>query len=144
MNKENFLRRILYTGAVLVAFVVILFPFATILYLILDKTGSATPGPAAIGTIVIVIVHLLILYSFREALIVNKRNGHLANIVYIVSGIFLLIFGLIFLTMALEFLGGHSYWVSAISFCFCVGCDFLAAIIAFTAIFLQPGKTAKK
>jgi hypothetical protein len=140
MNKENFLRRLLYAGAGLVAFVVIIFPCATILYLILDKTGNSTPGPATIGTIVIVMVHLLILYSFREALIVNKRNGHLANIVYIVSGIFLLIFGLIFLTMALEFLGGHSYWVSAISFCFCVGCDFLAAIIAFTAIFLQPSK----
>lgn len=140
MAKESFLRRILYTGAGLVATVVILFPFGTILYLILDRTGNATPGPAAIGIIIITILHLLILYAFREALIVNKRNGHLSNAVYIVSGISLILFGLIFLTMALEFLGGHSFYVSAISFCFCTGCDFFAAIIALTAALLQPKK----
>jgi hypothetical protein len=140
MSKENFLRRLLYTGTGLVTLVVILFPFATILYLILDKTGNATPGPAAVGIIIITILHLLILYAFREALIVNKRNGHLSNAVYIVSGISLLIFGLIFLIMALEFLGYHNFYVSTITFFFCVGGDFLAAIIAFTAIFLQPKK----
>lgn len=144
MNKKNFLRRVLYTGAALVVFVVIMFPLATILYLILDKTGSATPGPAAVGIIVIVILHLLILYAFREALIVNKRNGHLSNAVYIVSGISLLLFGLLFLTMALEFLGYHKYYVSTITFFFCVVCDCFAAIIAIAALFLQPEKRAIK
>lgn len=140
MTKENFLRRSLYTGAGFVGLVVILFPLAMVLYLIMDKTGSATPGPATVGIIVFVIIHLLILYSFREALIVNKRNGHMANVVYIISGIFLLIFALIFLIMVLEFMGYHTYYVSTAGFFFCLVCDFFAAMIALTAIFLQPKK----
>lgn len=138
MVKQNILRRFLYAGAGLVILVVILFPLATILYLILDKTGSATPGPATVGIIVIVILHLLILYAFREAIVVNKRNDHLGNVVYIVTGTGLLLLGLIFLRMALEFLGYHNYYLSTIAFCICFCCDFFAALIALTSIFLQP------
>ena len=81
MIKENIPRRILYTGAGLVILVVILFPLVTILYLILDKTGTVTPVSGIIGILVLVILHLLILYAFREAIIVNKRDGHLGNAV---------------------------------------------------------------
>lgn len=140
MVKQNILRRILYAGIGLVILVAILFPIAIILYLIMDKTGSATPGPAAVSTIVIAILHLIILYAFREALNVNKRNGHLRNVVYIVTGTGLLLLGLLILKIALEFLGYHNYYVSTIAFCFCFCCDFFAAIIALTAIFLQPQK----
>jgi len=140
MTKENFLRRSLYTGAGSVGLVVILFPLAMILYLVMDKSGSATPGPAAIGITVFVIIHLLILYGFREALNVNKRNGHLENVIFIVSGIFLLLFAIIFLTMVLEFLGYHNYYLSTAGFIICLVCDFSAAMIALTAIFLQPKK----
>ncbi|MFZ0280481.1 MAG: hypothetical protein WAL29_02435 [Bacteroidales bacterium] len=140
MIKENILHRILYTGAGLVILVTVLFPLATILYLILDKTGNATPGSGIIGTLVVVILHLLILYAFREAIIVNKGGGRLKNVVFIVSGIGLLLLDLIFLDMTVEFLGYHDYYVSAIAFCICFGCDLIAAIIAFTALFLQPKK----
>jgi hypothetical protein len=60
MIKENILRHILYAGAGLVILVAIIFPFATILYLILDKTGHATPKSGIIGTLAVVILHLLI------------------------------------------------------------------------------------
>jgi hypothetical protein len=85
MIKKNILRRILYTGAGLVILATILFPFAIILYLILDKTGRATPEKSIFPTVVIVILHLLIVYAFREAIIANKRNVRLGNVVFIVS-----------------------------------------------------------
>jgi hypothetical protein len=140
MIKGNILRRILYTGAGLVILVAIIFPLASILYLILDKTGSATPESGIFFTMVIVILHFLIFYALREAIIANKRNGRLGNVVFIVSCIGLILLGLLILTIALEFLGYHDYYVSTIGFFFCFGCDFFAAIIALTAIFLQPQK----
>ena len=140
MNKQNTLRRILYAGTGLIILVAILFPIAVILYLVLDKTGSATPGSGIVGTLVFVILHLLILYAFREAVIVNNRNGHLGNVVYIVSGTGLLLLGLLILEMAVEFLGYHDYYVTTILLFFCFVCDIVAAITAFTALFLQPKK----
>jgi hydrogenase-4 membrane subunit HyfE len=144
MIKKNILRRILYTGAGLVILATILFPFAIILYLILDKTGCATPEKSIFPTVVIVILHLLIVYAFREAIIANKRNVRLGNVVFIVSGIGLLLFGLLMLDFVDEFLGYHNYDVSTIAFCFCLGCDFFAAVIAFIALFLQPKKVVAK
>jgi hypothetical protein len=144
MIKENFLRKILYTGAGLIIVVSILFPIATILYLILDKSGNATPVSGIIGTVVVLILHLLILYSFREAIMVNKRNGRIEKVVLIISGIGLLLFGLLILQMAIEFLGYNNFYLIAITFFFCCSCDFFASIIAFAALFLQPKKSEVK
>jgi len=138
MTKQNILKRLLYTGAGLVLLAAVLFPVAMILYFILDKTGSATPESGIPWTIMIIVMHLLILYAFREATIVNKRNGHLSNVVYIVVGTGLLLFGLLFLIMGVEFLGYHNYYLTTILICFCFSCDIIAAIISFTALFLQP------
>jgi hypothetical protein len=140
MIKGNFLHQTLYTGAWLVILVTILFPIASILYLILDKSGAATPESGIIGTLVFVILHLLILYAFREAIIVNKRNGRLTPAVYVISGIGLLLFGLLILQIAIEFLGYDNFYLLTIAFFFCCGCDFFAAIIAFAALILQPKK----
>lgn len=140
MIKENFLRQILYTGARLIILVTIFFTTAVIFYLILDKTGSATPESAIISTLVFVILHLLIWYAFREAIIVNKRNGRLTPVVYIISGIGLLLFGVLILQIAREFLGYNNFFLMTITFFFCSGCDFFAAIVAFAALFLQPKK----
>jgi hypothetical protein len=52
-------------------------------------------------------------------------------------------YSLIFLTMVLEFLGYHDYYVPTITFFFCVGCDFLAAMIALMAVLLQLKKIPK-
>ena len=134
------MQRILYAGAGLIILSAIMFPVATVLYLILDKTGSATPESGIAGTVVIVILHLLILYAFREAIIVNKRNGHLSNIVYIVAMAGLLLLGLIILVMAVEFLGGHNYYLTTILLFICFGCDIVSSIVALAALLLQPKK----
>jgi hypothetical protein len=138
MIKENILRRILYIGAGLVILATVLFPIASILYFILDKTGHATPEKSIIPMLVGLILRLLILFAFREAIIVNKRNERLENVFFVLSGIGLIVFGLLELKMAIEFLGFHNYYVSTIALLFCLGSDFIAAVIAFTALFLQP------
>jgi len=144
MIKENILRRILYTGAGLVIIVAIFFPLDSILYIILDKSGEATPASGIFGTLFVVVLHLLILYAFREAIIVNKRKGYLGNVVYIVSGVGLLLLGLLILNIAKEFWGNENYPLTAITFFFCSGCDFFAALIAFIAPFLQHRSAHEK
>ncbi len=144
MIKENILRRILYTGVGLVILVTVLLTFIVIPCVILDKSPDATPGNAVFGILVVVILHLLILYAFREAIIVNKRNGHLGNIVFIVSGTGLLLLGLLVMDGAFAYLGNIHMYLASISMFICVGCDFFAAVIAFTALFLQPKKVVAK
>jgi hypothetical protein len=141
MIKENIFRRILYTGAGFVITVALLLTFIVIPCIILDKSPDTTPGRAVFGTLLTIILHLLVLYGFREAIIVNKRNGHLKNIVFVASGTGLLLLGLLIMDGAFAFMGQvHIHLTSVIMF-ICVGCDFLASVIAFTAILLQPKKT---
>jgi hypothetical protein len=143
MKKQEFLVRILYIGAVLIILTSVLMPVTIIPFVYTDKTGTATPGPATVATIVLVILHLLILYGFREAIIVNKRNGHLNNAVFIVCGIGLMLFGLVLLDAATEFLGYYHNYLLGTALLFCIVCDVVAAIIAFISIFLQPGRNMK-
>jgi len=141
MNKAAVLHRILYTGAGLVLLVAVLLTVVVIPSVILDKTPSATPENAIKGILIVIIFHLLILYAFREAIIVSKRGGHFKNVVYIVSGIGLFLLGLIISDGAFAYLGHIHMYLTAISMFVCVGCDIIAAIIALTSLFSQPKKT---
>jgi len=142
MIKENFYRYILYSGAGIVIMTAGLLTFVVIPCIILDKSPEATPGNAVFGTLVTVILHLLILYAFREAIIVNKRKGHLKNIVFIVSGTGLLLLGLIVMDGAFAFKGNAQMHLASVSMFICVWCDFSAAVLFFSALFLQPKKIA--
>jgi hypothetical protein len=144
MKKETFFRQILYVGAVLIILTTAFLPLIIIPFVYTDKTKTATPGPATVATIVIVILHLLILYGFREAIIANKRNSHLNIAVFIVCGIALILFGLIISDAAVEFLGFYHNYLLGIALFFCIGCDTIAGLIAFTSIFLQPGRRPKR
>jgi hypothetical protein len=141
MIKKNILRRILYTGAGLVIMVALLLTLIVIPCIIFDKSPQAAPVGAVFGTLLTVMMHLPILYGFKEAIIVNKRNGHLKKIVFIGSGIGLLLVGLIIMDGAFAFMGHVNMHLASITMFICVGCDFLAAVIVFIAILLQPQKT---
>jgi hypothetical protein len=104
MKKEAFLKLILYIGAALVILTIVIMPLVIITFVFTDKTGTSTPGPLTVATIIFVILHLLILYGFREAIIINRRNGHMNIAVFIVCGIGLILFGLFSLDGATEFL----------------------------------------
>ena len=51
-----------------------------------------------------VILHLLFLLIFKDAIIVNKRNDRLKNLVFIVTGIGLLLLGLVVMDGAFAFI----------------------------------------
>ena len=151
MIKKNILRCILYTGAGLVILVAVLLTLSVIPSIILDKSLTSTPVNAVIGTLLNVILHLLPLYVFREAIIVNKRNDLLKNknILFIASGIGLLLLGLMLMDGAIAymedgaiaFMGHDNMHLASITMFICAGCDLFAAVIASTALFLQPKKT---
>ena len=140
MTKENVLLRILYTGAGIIILEAALLTVVILPCVIINKSTETTTGNSAVWILVMVILHLLILYAFREAIIVNGRNGHLENIVFIASGTLLLLFGLMLTNGALRFSRQMKMHLASISMFICVGCDFFAAVIAFTALFLQPRK----
>ena len=144
MKRETLLPRILYLGAALVLAVMVLLPVIMILFLIFDKTGTTTPGPAITGIIVVSVLHFLIFYAFREAIIVNKRAGHLNIAVYIVSIIGLLLLGLVISDGAFEFLNYYKYYLVASLFFLCILFDLIAAGIFFIAVFLQAKKSDRK
>lgn len=140
MIKENILRRVLYTGAGLVILVAVLLTFIVIPCVFLDNSAEEKPVAPVIGILLVVILHLLFLLIFRDAIIVNKRNDRLKNLVFIVAGIGLLLLGLVVMDGAFAFIGNIHMYLASISMFICVGCDFFAAVIAFTALFLQPKK----
>jgi hypothetical protein len=144
MHKAVVNMRILFTGAGIVLLVAVILTVVVIPSVILDKTPNATPVNATIGIAIVIILHLLVLYAFRQAIIVNKRGGHLINVIYIVSGIGLLLLGLIIMDGADAYLGHNQMQLASISMFICVGCDFLAGVIVIVAMFLQPKKVAAK
>jgi hypothetical protein len=140
MIKKNIYGHILRFGAGLIILSVILLPMVIIPFLIIDKTGTTTPESAIFGCVFVVILHLLILYGFREAIIVSKRDGHLNIAVFIFSGIVLLLLGLVILDAAVEFLGYYHFYLAAIALFVSIARDFFAAVIAFVSIYMQPKK----
>ena len=102
MNKETRFQRILHAGAGLVLLVPVLV-IIVIPFIVLDKTPGATPGSAIFGIIVVTMPHLVILFAFRAMIAASKRGSRLRNIVYIASGIGLLVLGLMILDGAVAY-----------------------------------------
>lgn len=144
MNKETILPRILRIGAGLVLLMVIISTVVVIPCIALDKTPGATPERAIFGTTVVIILHLPFLLAFWAAIVAYKHGSRLKNIVYIASGIGLLVVGLMILDGAVAY-SGHieTYFISTLMF-ICIGCDFSAAVMVFTARRLQPKKVEIK
>ncbi len=77
-------------------------------------------------------------------IIVNKRGGRLKNIVFIITGIGLLILGLFLSDGAFAMSGHANMQFVAISWFICVASDIIAGILVFIALFLQPKKLVAK
>jgi hypothetical protein len=144
MKSENIRNQILYIGAGLVIFTTLLLAFIIIPGHFVDKTPGLKLGLAIKMLIVIIILHLLICYAFREMIIVNKRGGRLKNIVFIITGIGLLILDLFLSDGAFAMSGHANMQFVAISWFICVANDVIAGILVFIALFLQPKKVDAK
>ncbi len=151
MKSETIRNRIPYIGAGLVILTTLILTFIIIPAIIIDKEPGLQHEAAIKMIIVTIILHLLICYAFREMIIVNKRGGRLKKIVFIITGIGLLILGLFLSDGAFAGLkwfmpswnemSGHAYMqFVAISWFICVANDVIAGILVFIALFLLPKK----
>jgi hypothetical protein len=146
MKSETIRNRIPYIGAGLVILTTLILAFIIIPAFFVDKTPGLQREAATKMIIVTIILHLLICYAFREMIIVNKRGGRLKKIVFIITGIGLLILGLFLSDGAFAGLkwfnmSGHAYMQFVdISWFICVANDVIAGILVFIALFLQPKK----
>lgn len=144
MKSETIRNRIQYIGAGLVIFTTLILTFIIIPGHFIDKTPGLKLGLAIKMLIVIIALHLLICYAFREMIVVNKRGGHLKKIVFVITGIGLLILGLLLSDGAFAMSGHANMQFVAISWFICVVSDVIAGILVFIALFLQPPKVVAK
>jgi len=144
MKSETIRNCIPYTGTGLVILTALILAFIIIPGLFADKTPGLQSGAAVEMIIVTIILHLLICYAFREMIIVNKRGGRLKKIVFIITGIGLLMSGLFLSDGAFAMSGHANMQFVAISWFICVANDVIAGILVFIALFLQPKKVVTK
>lgn len=144
MKSETIRNYIQYIGAGLVIFTTLILAFIVIPGLFVDKTPGLNLEMAIKILIVIIILHLLICYAFWKMIIVNKRGGRLKKIVFIITGIGLLILGLFLSDGAFAMLGHANMRFVAISWLIGVANDVIAGILVFIALFLQPKKVVAK
>jgi len=144
VKSETIRNYIQYIGAGLVIFTTLILAFMIIPGHFVDKTPGLKLGLAIKMLIVIIILHLLICYAFRKMMIVNKGGGRLNRIVFIITGIGLLILGLFLSDGAFAMSGHANMQFVAISWFICVANDVIAGILVFIALFLQPKKVDAK
>lgn len=140
MKNENIRLRIPYFGAGLVILTTLILTFIIIPGIVVNKTPGVAHEGAVIAIAVVIILHLLIVYAFREVIIVNKRGVRLKKIVFIITGIGLLLLGLVISDGAFAFSGHTNMQFVAISMFICVASDVVAGVLAFISLFLLPKK----
>lgn len=95
---------------------------------------------AVIGISLAIIIHLLIFIGYISIIKKIRRDGETRKTGYIVIGILLIIFGLIYSDGAFAFLNNKNiHYVSFLMFT-SVFCDLIASILTFVAIFLKSQK----
>jgi hypothetical protein len=144
MKSEAIRNRIQYIEAGLVLLTTLILAFIIIPGEFADKTPGLQLGWAIKMLIFIIILHLLICYALWKMIIVNKRGGRLHKIVFIITGIGLLILGLFLSDGAFATLGHANMKFVAISWLICVANDIITGILVFIALFLQPKKVVAK
>jgi len=140
MKRETLRNYIQYIGAGLVIFTTLILAFIIIPGHFVDKTPGLQLGLAIKMLIVIIILHLLVCYAFRKIIVVNKSGGRLTSIVFIITGIGLLVLGLFLSDGAFAMSGHDNMQFVAISWFIGVANDIIAGILVLIALFLQPKK----
>jgi hypothetical protein len=153
MKNETIRNRITYIGAGLVILTALILAFIMIPAFFVDNTPGLQREAATKMIIVTIILHLLILYAFREMIIVYKKGGRLKKGIFIIIGIGLFLLGLFLSDGAFaglkwftkDEMSGHAYMQFVdISWFICVANDIITGILVFIALFLQPKKVAAK
>jgi len=95
---------------------------------------------AAIAISLAIVIRLTIVFWCLSTIKKIRRNGKKRKTAYVVIGILLIVFGLIYMDGAIAYLNNKDIlYVSYLMFT-SVFCDFTAAILTFTAAFLSNRK----
>ena len=141
MKRETLRKSVQHIGAGLVIFTTLILTFIIIPGHFVDTTPGLDLGMAVKMLIVTIILHLLICYAFRKMIIVNTEGRRLNATVFVITGIGLLLFGLLLSDGAFALSGHANMQFVAISWFVCVANDIIAGILVLIALFFQPKKS---
>ena len=153
MKSEIIRNRFTYIGAGLVILTTFILTFIIIPAFFIDKTPGLQREAATKMIIVTIILHLLILYAFREMIIVYKKGGRFKKRFFIIIGTGLFLLGLFLSDGAFaglkwftkDEMPGHVYMQFVdISWFICVANDIITGILVFIVLFLQPKKVVDR
>jgi len=102
-----------------------------------DTKPNANPTGAAFGVLLAIIIHLLIFVGYIIIINYSKRKSKKRNPGYLVIGILLIIFGLIYSDGAFAFLNHKNILYVSILMFTSVLCDFIASIMTIIVFFLK-------
>ena len=142
---RNIWQRIIYVASGLVFLVILLLVFAVIPHIKIDESLSGSEIDMAVkGTLFVLLFHLPFLFLLIGAIIASFRRGKAIKGILIVTGIFLILLGLIISDGAFAYIGTPSSRPTGIYMFICFGFDLIASILAFIAIFKRRKLLAVK
>ena len=136
MISEFAWHRMLYVSIGLITAVAAILAIVVIPHVIMDKSPSATPEQAVPAISVIVIVHLLIIVALIWTIKVSKRGGQ-KKALLVIAGLVLIVLSLLILDGAFAYIDLPGMHGTGISMLICVGCDFVAGLLALIARYFR-------
>ena len=143
MIRETAWRRILYVATGLVIMVILILVFFVIPHIRLDTSPHATPDTAIPATFVVAGIHLFIIILLIYSVMFSFREGHFENGFLITAGVLVILLSLVIIDGAIAYLGHPDLRSTSISMFICVGFDFIAGILSFTARYFRGHLKAK-
>jgi hypothetical protein len=137
MISETAWRRILYVAIGLVIMVILILVFFVIPHIRLDTSPHATHETATKATFVVAGIHLFILVLLIYSVMFTFREGHFENGFMITAGVVLILFSLMIIDGAFAYLAHPDLHSTSISMFICVGFDFIAGVLSFTARYFR-------
>lgn len=123
-----------------ILFLSIILMIAVIPGILNDTSPNSNPKSAVTGILLAMIIHLIIFIAYIKVIRNNRRNSNNRKAEYLVIGILLIFFGLIYMDGAFAFLAHENMlYVSVLMFT-SVFCDLMASIISIILYFLKPQK----
>jgi len=144
MNKEHFWHRFLYAGTGLIFVLAFIQIFIVIPDVRIDSSTRATPENAGPALWIVLLLHLVIAYTQIRTLVISRQGGVLKKGILVITGVMLIVFALVYTDAAFSFLGHPDPGMHkvAVSLFICIGCDFVAGILAFSAGYIRQHRTS--
>lgn len=144
MISEIVWRRMLYVGTGLITAVAAIYAIMVIPHVISDKSTSVAPESTVPAISILVIIHLLFIVALIWTIKVNKRGDQINKELLVGVGVILIGLSLLRLDDAFAYIDKPGLHGVGISMLICIGCDFVAGLLALIArYFLRPWPLSK-